>query len=282
MSCVVTQDWTKVADEVFNTGLVRLFSKRQGQAASPGSCQGWAINHRGQTLWKRTKHFHLWNHWNDVFPSLFIYWYYPSFHLWWWQLIGGCESESVSSQSFLTLCNPKDYSPPSSSVHGILQAKILEGSYPLLQGTFPTQGWSPGLLYSRFCNCLSYRQVRMCFPHGLYIGSAHTFKNILKLSVSWKCLGNAGLHTAFLLITDAAASKFWSPLWCYKSVCLRTGKHGTVHHLHGTGCWSLWPDSPAGRLDTKLFKDLLSCNGVALEQLRNLHTHFLGQHLLLI
>ena len=27
----------------------------------------------------------------------------------------------------LTLCNPMDYSPPGSSVHGILQARILEG-----------------------------------------------------------------------------------------------------------------------------------------------------------
>ena len=30
------------------------------------------------------------------------------------------------SQSCLTLCNPVDYSPPGSSVHGILQARILE------------------------------------------------------------------------------------------------------------------------------------------------------------
>ena len=29
-------------------------------------------------------------------------------------------------QLYLTLCNPMDCSPPSSSVHGILQAKILE------------------------------------------------------------------------------------------------------------------------------------------------------------
>ena len=33
--------------------------------------------------------------------------------------------ESVS-QSCLTLCDPKDCSPPASSVHGILQARILE------------------------------------------------------------------------------------------------------------------------------------------------------------
>ena len=31
-----------------------------------------------------------------------------------------------SLQSCSTLCNPMDYSPPSSSVHGILQARILE------------------------------------------------------------------------------------------------------------------------------------------------------------
>ena len=32
-----------------------------------------------------------------------------------------------SLQSCLTLCNPTDCSPPGSSVHGILQARILEG-----------------------------------------------------------------------------------------------------------------------------------------------------------
>ena len=30
------------------------------------------------------------------------------------------------AQSCLTLCNPMDCTPPSSSVHGILQARILE------------------------------------------------------------------------------------------------------------------------------------------------------------
>ena len=30
------------------------------------------------------------------------------------------------SELCLTLCNPMDYSPPGSSVHGILQARILE------------------------------------------------------------------------------------------------------------------------------------------------------------
>ena len=30
------------------------------------------------------------------------------------------------AQSCLTLCDPVDYSPPGSSVHGVFQAKILE------------------------------------------------------------------------------------------------------------------------------------------------------------
>ena len=33
---------------------------------------------------------------------------------------------ALVAQSCLTLCDPVDYSPPSSSVHGILQARILE------------------------------------------------------------------------------------------------------------------------------------------------------------
>ena len=44
-----------------------------------------------------------------------------------------------------------DSGPPSSSVHGILQARILESvsSHSLLQGIFPTQGSNPGLLHCR-------------------------------------------------------------------------------------------------------------------------------------
>ena len=36
------------------------------------------------------------------------------------------ESESEVAQSCLTLCNPVDYNLPGSSVHGILQARVLE------------------------------------------------------------------------------------------------------------------------------------------------------------
>ena len=55
------------------------------------------------------------------------------------------------AQSCPTLCNPIDCTPPGSSVHGILQARMLEwGSHSLLQGIFLTQGLNPGLLHCRW------------------------------------------------------------------------------------------------------------------------------------
>ena len=54
------------------------------------------------------------------------------------------------------LCNPMDYSLPGSSIHGILQARVLEWvAIPLLQGIFLTQGSKPGLPH---CKRLFYDQ----------------------------------------------------------------------------------------------------------------------------
>ena len=50
--------------------------------------------------------------------------------------------------SHVGLCDPMDRSPPSSSVHGILQAGILEKvAMPFSQGIFLTQGLNPHLLH---------------------------------------------------------------------------------------------------------------------------------------
>ena len=65
------------------------------------------------------------------------------------------ESESEVAQSCPTLWDPVDCSLPGSSIHGILQAKILErvaisfsntgvDCHFLLQGIFLTQGSNPG------------------------------------------------------------------------------------------------------------------------------------------
>ena len=52
-------------------------------------------------------------------------------------------------QACLILCGPMDCSPPGSSVHGILQATILEGGAHFLLQIFPTQGSNPGLLHCK-------------------------------------------------------------------------------------------------------------------------------------
>ena len=68
-----------------------------------------------------------------------------------------------SLQSCLTLCNPMDYSPPGSSVHGLLQARILEWVAMSFSrdipdpGIFLTQGLNLCLL--RLLHC---RQILYC------------------------------------------------------------------------------------------------------------------------
>ena len=53
----------------------------------------------------------------------------------------------LCAQSCLTLCDPMDCTPPGSSVHGILQARILEWiAISFFRGIFPTQGLNPCLL----------------------------------------------------------------------------------------------------------------------------------------
>ena len=60
----------------------------------------------------------------------------------------------LSHFSHARLCNSMDCSPPSYSVHGVLQARILEWvARPSSRGIFPVQGSNPGLL------CLLHGQV---------------------------------------------------------------------------------------------------------------------------
>ena len=53
-----------------------------------------------------------------------------------------------TSFSHVQLCSPTDCSLPGTSVHGISQARILDGGgcHFLLQGIFPTQGLNSHLL----------------------------------------------------------------------------------------------------------------------------------------
>ena len=68
-----------------------------------------------------------------------------------------------SLQSCLTLCQPMHYSLPGSSIHGILQARILEWvAMPSSRQSFPTQGLNPWLLHLLHWQAGSLPLV----PHG--------------------------------------------------------------------------------------------------------------------
>ena len=68
-----------------------------------------------------------------------------------WLIVNKVKKKVLVTQSCPTFCDPKNCSPPGSSVHRILQARILEwfaisysrGSSP------PRQGSNPGLMLCR-------------------------------------------------------------------------------------------------------------------------------------
>ena len=61
-----------------------------------------------------------------------------------------CISGGEVTQSCPTLCDPMDCSLPGSSLHGILQARVLEWvAIAFSRGSSLTQGSNPGLLHSR-------------------------------------------------------------------------------------------------------------------------------------
>ena len=84
------------------------------------------------------------------------------------------------AQSYLTLCDLVDCSPPGSSVHGDSPGKNTGvGSHAFLQGIFPTQGSNPGLLHCRW--------IRYCLSHQgspWALGTPINYKNSY-LYITW-------------------------------------------------------------------------------------------------
>ena len=81
-------------------------------------------------------------------------------------LIAGIYLKVLVAQCYLTLCDPMDYRPPGSSVHGLLQARIVEwAAISYSRGIFLTKGLNPGLLHCRqILYCESYQGSHgICF-----------------------------------------------------------------------------------------------------------------------
>ena len=69
----------------------------------------------------------------------FVHWYIPSLQNKAYHMMCVCEV----AQSCLTLCAPMDCSPPGSSVHGILQARILEyAAISFSRGSSQPRDWT--------------------------------------------------------------------------------------------------------------------------------------------
>ena len=72
----------------------------------------------------------------------------------------------LAAQSCLTLCNPVDFSPPGSSVHGILQARILE----CVAISFSTKKKKWIFIFSTFFPSIVYSSLsshKVSFPASL-------------------------------------------------------------------------------------------------------------------
>ena len=83
---------------------------------------------------------------------------------------------------------PLDCSPPGSSVHGILQPRILEwGSHFLLQGLFMTQGLNPHLLH---CKWILYCWATREAPLSIAASNMHSPSLLLCLTW-WRYKGTA-------------------------------------------------------------------------------------------
>ena len=71
-----------------------------------------------------------------------------------------------------------DCNPSGSSLHGMLQARILEWlATSCSKGIFPTQGWNLGLLH---CRQILYRMSHQGSPKCLYMGQIFTTVSIYK------------------------------------------------------------------------------------------------------
>ena len=83
--------------------------------------------------------------------------------------------KALVAQSYPTLCNPMEYSPPGSSVHGISQARILEWVViSFSRGIFLTQGSNLDLPhYRQILYHLSHQGSLLIFIDRLIFSKSH-------------------------------------------------------------------------------------------------------------
>ena len=114
-----------------------------------------------------------------------------------------------------TLCDPKAY-----TVHGILQARMLEwGSLSLLQGIFPTQGLNPHLPH---CRWILYQLSHKGSPLCLRVAE----DNEQSVQVRWMSIGPNWVSLSKLLnFLEVSVSSFRKRSFLYPSNYSNSNQH---------------------------------------------------------
>ena len=107
------------------------------------------------------------------------------------------------TQSYLTLCDPKDSSPPGSSVHGGSSGKNTGvGGHALFQGIFPTQGSNSGLLHYWWILYLlsHWRNLYSAYKSAISVEHGRTSSFLLYLAPTWSGWKSGGSHVCWLML----------------------------------------------------------------------------------
>ena len=116
------------------------------------------------------------------------------------------KKKCMHTQLCLTLCDPMDYSPPGSYVHGVSKARILKW-VAVSFSIFPSQGLNLCLLMSP-SSCVS---VVDALPLS-HLGNSHQWKDYSKMHLALS-------HTSFLCL-------HWNIVW----LALRTASEMLASH----------------------------------------------------
>ena len=114
------------------------------------------------------------------------------------------KSESEVAQSCLTLCNPVDCSAPGSSIHGILQARILEWvAISFSRGSsWPRDQTQPVCFSMSGSNCCFLICIQISQEAGQVVSYSHFFQNfpqfVVVHTVKGFGIGNEAEGDAFL------------------------------------------------------------------------------------
>ena len=116
------------------------------------------------------------------------------------ELVCQCVCVCSVDQSCLSFCNPMDCSPPSFSVHGIFQTRILEQvAISSSKGIFPTQELNPHLLH--------------CQADSLPLSHLGSSMNGLTCEWTEKCIFRLSVSSSFLPLGSKMPVGSVQPAW---------------------------------------------------------------------